>query len=306
MSDDLSAIFGTPATALGGILSKKGAPPARREEPEAVAVRTRPEEVPAQRTAEPEKGDQPQAHAVQQEPADSDPVEARPVRQEPEYRAGTSAPAQEDEGSAARTAAPPAKKADAPPAPSSPDRPHLAPAKPKRPAVASRTAPAAPAAREQRAVRPAAAPPAPAPRPQPVRAAEPVEELDVEVTSQLSVYVLPEAVQAIRKARQSSGHLNAEIAFDAIDSTRDILPYLVQARQVTPRAEGSLFPARRAARRGRRRVSEQQARTLWTIQITQAEHQVLKDLVAETGADSVSQLVSAAIEAYLIDDQPAR
>ncbi|MFC0862396.1 hypothetical protein ACFHYQ_08810 [Sphaerimonospora cavernae] len=291
MSDDLSSIFGTPATALGGILSRKAPSPARQDQPEAGAVRTRPEEAPpAQEPAAPTA------------PAESGENDAPAVREEPEAgpepASASAAPerTREDHGSAARTA-PPAKERTRS-APAGTDRSHATPTKPKRPA-ASRTAPAAPAIREPRAVRPA-------PRPQPVRTAVPVEDLDVEVTSQLSVYVLPEAVQAIRRARESSGRLNAEIAFDAIDSTQGLLQHLVEARQVAPRSEGSLFPARRAARRGRRRISEQQARTLWTIQITQAEYQVLKDLVAETGADSVSQLVSAAIEAYLLDDDPAR
>ncbi|WP_433501801.1 hypothetical protein ACQP1K_28950 (plasmid) [Sphaerimonospora sp. CA-214678] len=292
MSDDLSSIFGTPATALGGILSRKSPSPAGQDQPEAGAVRTRPEEAPpVERPAVPAETGENDAPAVREEP------EARP---EPPSTSTAPKRTQEDHGSPARTA-PPAKER-ARTAPAGADRPHVTPAKPKRPA-ASRTAPAAPAVREPRAVRPAATP---APRSRPARTSAPVEDLDVEVTSQLSVYVLPEAVQAIRRERESTGRLNAEIAFDAIDSTQEVLQHLVEARQMAPRAEGSLFPARRAARRGRRRISEQQARTLWTIQITQAEYQVLKDLVAETGADSVSQLVSAAIEAYLLDDDPGR
>jgi hypothetical protein len=127
--------------------------------------------------------------------------------------------------------------------------------------------------------------------------------LDDDDTSQVSVYVLPAAKSAIRRLRTDQGKLNAEIAFDAIDAMSGRLSELVRARQLAPREQDSLFPARRTRRRARTlRQSGEPTRVLWTLQVTDAEHEVLDRLIADSGAEGVSQLVSAALEAYLLEE----
>jgi hypothetical protein len=125
----------------------------------------------------------------------------------------------------------------------------------------------------------------------------------VDDTTQVSVYLLPAAKMAAKRLRAEQGVLNAEIVFDAIDAMRGRLEQLVRAMQYEPRGDDSLFPARSTRRRARtRRQSGQPSRTLWTLQVTPAEHDILDDLVAATGANGISQLISAAVEAYLLEE----
>jgi hypothetical protein len=106
-----------------------------------------------------------------------------------------------------------------------------------------------------------------------------------------------------KRLRTERGILNAEIVFDAIDATRGRLGQLVRAMQYEPRSDDSLFPARSTRRRARtRRQVGRPSRTLWTLQVTPAEHEVLDDLMQATGANGISQLISAAVEAYLLEE----
>ncbi|MFE3454983.1 hypothetical protein ACFXJ8_39275 [Nonomuraea sp. NPDC059194] len=119
-------------------------------------------------------------------------------------------------------------------------------------------------------------------------------------TFPVNVYLLPAAITEASRRRRSRRVDNYELVVDAIDSLRDELPALVARRQSGPgRREDSLFPPRRgasttasAARDGRRR--------LWAFQATEAETAVLDKLVDDVGARSRSELVSCALEAFLL------
>jgi len=109
-------------------------------------------------------------------------------------------------------------------------------------------------------------------------------------TSQVPVYVVPELIPAVRQVRE--GRTNAEMAFDAIDAVNGRLPELVAKRRTPPTRSGSRFPARdsRRQRGGIRRV-------LWAIRATGQERTILESIRKEMGAESVSELVSVAVEA---------
>ncbi|MFI6802996.1 hypothetical protein [Streptosporangium canum] len=168
------------------------------------------------------------------------------------------------------------------------ERPQLAPPQPEPPAAGQRTEQEQPAPPEHdepaRDSAPLTAPPAAA----------------VEATFPVGVYLLPAVITAATKRRRTKGGDNATLAFDALDAMRSRLGDLVAARQAGPaRAADSLFPARRgessqaiAARTGRRR--------LWSFQATAAELTVIDGLWESTGAGSRSELISCAIEEYLI------
>ncbi|MBB4920952.1 hypothetical protein [Streptosporangium saharense] len=115
----------------------------------------------------------------------------------------------------------------------------------------------------------------------------------------MSVYLLPAAIQAAATYRSKEHTDCAGVVYDAIDALRDRLPALVAARQAPERREGSLFPGRReSATAAARRTG--QRRRLWFFQATTAELAVLDQLQTTSGARSRSELVSTAVEAYLL------
>ena len=117
-------------------------------------------------------------------------------------------------------------------------------------------------------------------------------------TFQVPVYVLPEVkVVAEQRRKEDRRITNAQIAFDAIDSTFEDLYHLLRDRRVIDRPRDSLFPARRAPRN---RVAMNERRVLWAIQATADELEVLDKLIAELGAESRSDLIATAVEADLL------
>lgn len=117
-------------------------------------------------------------------------------------------------------------------------------------------------------------------------------------TYQVSVYLLPAAVQAAERIRRRSRKFNADIAFDALDALREDLNDLVAARQTAGRPADSLFPGRRGGST-RTTAAQQGRRQLWSLQATQVELEVMDQLAEKAGADSRSELISVAVEAYL-------
>ena len=152
-----------------------------------------------------------------------------------------------------------------------------------------------------------APPPAPEPEPAPAPAtpavgspppsSPPAATGAVEPTSQVSVYLSPRALEAVRRERRRSGATNADLAFRAIDATIDRLPELLADRHTTSRGPRSLFPDRR---RPRRPAGGGDPKVLWSLKATPSEMQVLDRLVEQLGAGSRSELVATAIEAHLV------
>ncbi|MDQ1650810.1 MAG: hypothetical protein QOI35_10 [Cryptosporangiaceae bacterium] len=116
-----------------------------------------------------------------------------------------------------------------------------------------------------------------------------------ESTSQVSVYLLPTAIQAVRKVRARTRQTNAEIAWEAVDTTYGQLRTLISAQHTAAVRPDSLFPARRTTGRA---VNEAR-RTLWAVRATPTELAVVDRLVEETGATSRSELIATAVEAHL-------
>ena len=117
-------------------------------------------------------------------------------------------------------------------------------------------------------------------------------------TFQVPVYVLPEVkVVAEQRRKEDRRITNAQIAFDAIDSTFENLSILLRSRRMIDRPRDSLFPSRRAPRN---KVSLAERRVLWAIQATADELEVLDGLVTELNAESRSDLISTAVEASLL------
>lgn len=135
-----------------------------------------------------------------------------------------------------------------------------------------------------------------APHRTPTPSAPTTVDLTAGSTVQVSVYLLPAALQAVRNRVRETRRTNADIAFAAIDATHEQLNDLVAHRRTVPREDGSLFPSRvrhRATADGDRRI-------LWSMQATPGELQIIDRLVTETGAASRSELISVAIEADLL------
>jgi hypothetical protein len=135
----------------------------------------------------------------------------------------------------------------------------------------------------------------PAPRPAPTPAV-PVDVPTSTSTVQVSVYLLPAALQAVRREVRRTKRTNADMAFTAIDATHRDLPELVARRRIIPREEGSLFPSRVR----HRATGDESRRILWSMQATPDELQVIDQLVDDTGAASRSELISVAVEAHLL------
>lgn len=170
-------------------------------------------------------------------------------------------------------------------------RPVKAPAPVVAPVVELAAAPDEPPPPAERA-------PAPAPRAvQRFDLADAEDAHEDSLTSQISVYVLPAVVTAVRRGRR--GRSNAQIAFEAITAVQGQLADLVAAHRRTFGAvvqTVGLFapqPSDRRARSGERRV-------LWTFKATKPNQETLDRLVTDSGAQSRSELVAAALEAHLL------
>ncbi|MGV9770560.1 hypothetical protein [Streptosporangium sp. NPDC003464] len=141
-----------------------------------------------------------------------------------------------------------------------------------------------------------------APRPR-SRATAATRPSGYQTPEQVSVYLTPEAKKKARDVARAEKIDYARLAMDAIDHAleQDVLSPLVKARLEVTRPKGSRFPTRVNLRSksepGARRV-------LWPVQLRPAEIEVLNELVTETGAEHLSTLVSVAVEAYLLDDDP--
>ncbi|GAB3167498.1 hypothetical protein GCM10027258_92930 [Amycolatopsis stemonae] len=128
-----------------------------------------------------------------------------------------------------------------------------------------------------------------------------------EPTYPTSVYVLPEARAEAKRLSSKTGQVHASIAMDAIDEAirADLLGHLIKERQTVPREADSRFPNRRATRRARPRAGGRETRTsstrvLWQCHFTAGELGVIDDLIKETRATSLSELLSAATEWYVL------
>ena len=121
-----------------------------------------------------------------------------------------------------------------------------------------------------------------------------------DTTTQVQVYLMPWAIKTARALAREEGLTNADIAYDAIDASGDSLRDLVRIRVIDRRPDGSAFPGR-STRRRPRHGSSGGARALWSLQATPKEREVLERLAHDTGAESISQLVSTAVESFLED-----
>ncbi|MEV6832047.1 hypothetical protein [Amycolatopsis sp. NPDC051102] len=138
--------------------------------------------------------------------------------------------------------------------------------------------------------------------------AEPSEDIFIdEPTYPTSVYVLPEARAEAKKLCSKTGQVHASIAMDAIDEAirADLLGHLIKERQTVPREADSRFPNRRATRRARPRAGGREDRTsltrvLWQCHFTASELGVIEELIKETSATSLSELLAAATEWYVL------
>jgi hypothetical protein len=193
-----------------------------------------------------------------------------------------------------RATAAPAEPAPAPAPPESP--PVSNPAEPSQGPTGERRppAPATPAGRRLTK----AAPPRPSTPTTTAKDDATAHAPDDELTSQVSVYLLPELLQTVRRARATTarGRTNADLAFEAIDATHRKLAELIAARRTGSGRPGSLFPARRTGRAG----ADSARRVLWSMKATPVELAVIDRLVAETSAASRSELIATAMEAHLL------
>lgn len=123
----------------------------------------------------------------------------------------------------------------------------------------------------------------------------------VPATFQVGVYLLPTAVAAAEKVRRRHSIQNAVIAFDALDAHRDELHHLVTQRKTAAAARpaDSLFPSR-PSKSTRSTAARQGRRQLWSLQATTEELAILDQLATDAGASSRSELISVAVEAFLL------
>jgi hypothetical protein len=221
-------------------------------------------------------------------------VDDPPAAPEPAPAEPASAPAP-----APASVPPPTPRAPAPRTPAPPPPSRSVPA-PSSPTAGSEEAPAQRAGGRPRRRRAKPAEPAE------VRTDE-LDDVAEETTSQVQIYLKSWARKTAARLAKAEGLSNAQIAYDALDEARraNTLRALIEARRVDPRPADSAFPSRSTRRRPRHWADEGGARSLWSIQATPAERDVLERFVVEYGAESVSQLVSAAVEAYL-EDNPLR
>lgn len=112
-------------------------------------------------------------------------------------------------------------------------------------------------------------------------------------THQQVVYISSQAKHAAERRRRQSGCSNAEIVFDALDDAHEDLYELLAERLVITRSPESLFPARRAVKRA---SSPSSRRVSFTFRATEAELQVIRDLVRDFDAGSISEIVAVAMD----------
>ena len=129
-------------------------------------------------------------------------------------------------------------------------------------------------------------------------------DLDPTTSYQVPVYVHPGVRNAATDRRKTDKLTNAEIAFDALDEVQHRLTALIRDRRLQARPDSSLFPGR--VRRGRLAGGGAAAavgdarRVLWGFRATGAELEIIDRLVADTGAESRSELVAVALEETLL------
>ena len=129
-------------------------------------------------------------------------------------------------------------------------------------------------------------------------------DLDPTTSYQVPVYVHPGVRNAATDRRKTEKLTNAEIAFDALDEVQHRLTALIRDRRLQARPDSSLFPGR--VRRGRLAGGGAAAaigdarRVLWGFRATGAELEIIDRLVADTGAESRSELVAVALEETLL------
>lgn len=118
-------------------------------------------------------------------------------------------------------------------------------------------------------------------------------------TFPVGVYLLLAVIQAASRRRRSRRVDNYQLVVEAIDALRAELPGLVARRYAGPvRREDSLFPPRHGA--STTAAAARDGRRLWSFQATEADTNVIDDLVDATGARSRSELISCALEAHLL------
>jgi hypothetical protein len=109
-----------------------------------------------------------------------------------------------------------------------------------------------------------------------------------------AVYVTPEVfARAETYRRQHKGRTNADVVLDALEACHERLGELLAAAHGPARPAGGLFPGRPATRRTPKHGVQLQFRP------TQAQLAVIDRLVGEHHAASRSELVSAALDAFL-------
>jgi hypothetical protein len=116
---------------------------------------------------------------------------------------------------------------------------------------------------------------------------------DQSQTYQTVVYISSQAKAAAERRRRQSGCSNAEIVFDALDDAHELLHELLAERVVIERSPESLFPSRRVSRRA---SSPSTRRVSFTFRATAAELQVIRDLVRDFDAGSISEIVAVALD----------
>lgn len=129
-------------------------------------------------------------------------------------------------------------------------------------------------------------------------------ELDANTSYPVPIYVHPAVKTAASSRRKEFKLTNAEIAFDALDEVQHRLAGLVRDRRLRARPDTSLFPGR--VRRGRLAGGRAEGAAtdvrmvLYQFRATEAELEIIDRLVAESGAESRSELVAAAMEESLL------
>lgn len=129
-------------------------------------------------------------------------------------------------------------------------------------------------------------------------------DLDPTTSYQVPVYVHPGVRNAATDRRKTDKLTNAEIAFDALDEVQHRLTALIRDRRLQTRPDSSLFPGRvrrgRLAGGGAAATMGDARRVLWGFRATGAELEIIDRLVADTGAESRSELVAVALEETLL------
>ncbi|CAL9677624.1 hypothetical protein SUDANB95_07950 (plasmid) [Actinosynnema sp. ALI-1.44] len=134
------------------------------------------------------------------------------------------------------------------------------------------------------------------------RPGEEADDDDGETTHRVSVYITSEAAKAARRTGLSRG----TVSINAVDAAlnADVLADLIRIRQVGSSATApSRFPPRKATRRAPRRAQGASNRVLWQPAFSDAELGVLDGIRSEVAAETRSELVSVAVEWYMMSPE---